>query len=177
MTTRRSSLSWLLAAILVATTAASVSAQSDEATTEDWTYFTWTLEEEGASYYDDGGTWRGSGLTLDATDPRATGLLEMAWNATGGGPDDREMSLWEFRFELTNEAGSWSGTGSTVASAEGGDDGPETSIEPWRLQGSGAYEGLSLIMVTTNRDSDQERWGFIVPSADVPQAPAPIPTE
>ena len=132
----------------------SVSAQSEEATAKDWTYFTWTSSDAGASVHNDGGTWRASGQTLEATDPRASGVLDMAWNATGGGPDDRGLSLWEFRFELTNEDGSWLGSGSTVASHEGGDEGPETSIEPWRLQGTGAYEGLTLVMITTNRDSD-----------------------
>ena len=171
MTTRRTTFSWLLATILVTTTVASVSAQSEEATADGWSYFTWTLSEEGASAYNDDGTWRVSGQTLDATDPRASGVLDMAWNATGGGPDDRDLSLWEFRFELTNEDGSWTGTGSTVVSHEGGEDGPETSIEPSRLQGAGAYQGLTLVMITTNRDSDQERWGVIVPSAEVPQAP------
>jgi len=171
MTTRLSTLSWLLATVLTITAVVSVNAQSEEPTAEGWSYFTWTLSEEGASAYNDGGTWRASGQTLEATDPRASGVLDTAWNATGGGPDDRGLSLWEYRFELTNEDGSWTGSGSTVASAEGGEDGPETSIEPWRLRGTGAYEGLSLIMVTTNRDSDQERWGVIVPSADVPQAP------
>ena len=171
MTTRRSTLSWLLAAALAATTVASVSAQSEQAPVEDWTYLTWTSDDVGVNPYNDGGTWRANGLVLEASDPRASGLLDMAWNATGGGPDDRAMSLWEFRYELTNEEGSWLGTGSTVASHEGGDEGPETSIEPWRFEGTGAYEGLSLFMVTTNRDNDEERWGFIVPSADVPQAP------
>ena len=60
-----------------------MSAQSEQAPAQDWTYLTWTLSDEGVSVHNDAGTWRGSGLALKASDARASGLLDMAWNATG----------------------------------------------------------------------------------------------
>ena len=116
------------------------------------------------------------GMLVDAEDPRASGEWSMADNVGVvffEPPADRSVADVRARsIRLENEAGAWEGTGwaATNAPASGG---PEagTVARMSILEGTGAYEGLTLVIADT--DGGAQGWGWIMPDGLVPAIPEP----
>ena len=112
------------------------------------------------------------GTLVEAEDPRASGELSMVESlgvafseAPSGSRSSADVRARSMRLE--NEAGAWEGTGWGASYA------PESPTEARAvvimnvLDGTGAYEGLTLFLAIT---ADQS-WGWIMPDGLVPAIP------
>jgi hypothetical protein len=106
---------------------------------------------------------------VEATDPRASGLMTTTtnWNTVVLG-DEWKVITTATGERLTNEGGTWTGTGRGVMS--GGEAMMWAGMEV--LTGEGGYEGLTLVMGQfMQMDVGDAHWGFILPSDQVPPMP------
>ena len=119
------------------------------------------------------------GLSVDAEDPRASGDWTRLENKDllflEEGPDGAQVATVGARsIRVTNDAGSWEGTGHALANFPPTPDEASTVATLNILTGDGAYEGLTLILADT---SEGDRgWGWIVPNGSVPPIPE-LPAE
>lgn len=100
--------------------------------------------------------------TATSADPRLTGTVEGVWNADAWGSslDDGALIQWGTS-TITTEEGTWEGT-------QTGGYTTETSDQIiWWYIGTGAYEGLSMLMWITESDTyglgDHAIYGLIFP--------------
>ena len=115
-----------------------------------------------------------TGRPVEATDPRASGLLTLVDDYGLAASDTEESSgidVSSTSAVLENEGGSWVGTGRGVGAAT--PDSERFGSEFWELQGRGGYEGLTLFVVL---HGDERRWGIIMPTEEVKEYPE-LPTE
>lgn len=108
-------------------------------------------------------------LTVEATDPRASGLMSTTtnWNTVVLG-DEWQVITTATSERLTNEGGTWTGTGRGVLT--GGEVLMWTGMDV--LTGEGGYEGLTLVMGHFMQANVADtNWGFILPSDQVPPMP------
>jgi len=149
-------------------------AAQDEADPMAPAYFTYTVEVvESPS--------RGNPMVLrdhpqvdrvEATDPRASGRITMSfsWNTVVLGEEWKVITTATSE-RLTNEGGTWTGTGRGVMT--GGEVLMGTGMDV--LTGEGGYEGLTLIMGQfMQMNIADTNWGFILPSDQVPPMPDPV---
>ena len=111
-------------------------------------------------------------LTVEATDPRASGLVTTTtnWNTVVLG-DEWKVITTATSERLTNEGGTWTGTGRGVLT--GGEVLMMTGMDV--LTGEGGYEGLTLVMGHfMQMNVGDTNWGFILPSDQVPPMPDPV---
>ena len=137
-------------------------------------YFTYTVEVVEAPS-------RGNPMVLrdhpqvdrvEATDPRASGLMTTTtnWNTVVLG-DEWQVITVATSERLTNEGGTWTGTGRGVMS--GGEAMMWAGMDV--LTGEGGYEGLSLVRGQfMQMNVGDTNWGFILPSDQVPPMPDPV---
>ena len=119
------------------------------------------------------------GMLFEAEDPRASGEVSMVDNigvVFFEPPADRSVSDVRARsIRLENEAGAWEGTGWAATNVpESGGPMAGTVARMAMLEGTGAYEGLTLVLADT--DGGAQGWGWIMPDGLVPAIPEP-PTE
>jgi len=105
---------------------------------------------------------------MEATDPRASGLLTSSLNRTQVEVDGAGVQTGSTWMRLTNEGGSWSGPGQVMLSFS---DEIIAMTGVTTLSGEGGYEGLTLFLTTSGDFLSQQSWGLIVPNELV--APAP----
>ena len=109
---------------------------------------------------------------IEATDPRASGLMTTSQNRTQVEDDGTVVQTMSATVRLNNEGGSWSGPGEMMLA------GADEIIEMagmTTLAGEGGYEGLTLFLSQGGDFLSQTAWGMIVPSDLV--APMPDPVE
>lgn len=111
------------------------------------------------------------GIPVEASDPRVSGLWTIRVNADVVGVADGTIDMAMTSHHLQNDEGGWRGTG-TAISAYGSEGDLTAGLTV--LTGEGAYQGLSLVLSQTYKDSDESYWGIILPSAKVPPTPDPI---
>jgi hypothetical protein len=120
-------------------------------------------------------------ITVDATDPRASGIMNLAASSRGfggGGWPDPDVRVLSMRLE--NDDGSWEGTGLGLAPRN------NRNIEVWNLTGQDGYEGLSMVIVVgpnkniakaalkgekLKKNAAPTAWGWISPTSDIPAVP------
>jgi hypothetical protein len=111
-------------------------------------------------------------VAVEATDPRASGVMTITynWNTVVLGDEWKVITTAESD-RLTNEGGTWAGTGRSVMT--GGEVLMMTGTGV--LTGEGGYEGLTLVMGQFMRANVADtNWGFILPSDQVPPIPDPV---
>jgi hypothetical protein len=122
-----------------------------------------------------------TGTTVDATDPRASGVMDLAASSRCFGAEgcpDADVRVLSMRLE--NDDGSWEGTGLGLAPRN------NRNIEVWNLSGEDGYEGLSMVMVVggnkniakaalkgkkLKKNAVPTAWGWISPTSDIPAVP------
>ena len=160
--------------LLLATSLSGVVAAQDEADPMAPAYFTYTTE-----LVED--TPRGNPMVLrdhpqvdrvEATDPRASGLMTSTtnWDTVVLGDEWRVITT-AMSLRLTNEGGTWAGTGRDVMS--GGEAMLMNTMAV--LTGEGGYEGLTLVMgAFMQMNVADANWGFILPTDQMPPMPDPV---
>jgi hypothetical protein len=132
----------------------------------------WGVEQTSA----DGTVVEARGLetveSVEATDPRASGLMTTSQNRTQVEADGTGVQTQSLTMRLTNEGGSWSGLGQVML---GFSDEIIEMAGMTTLTGEGGYEGLTLFLSQGGDFLSQTAWGMIVPSDLV--APMPDPAE
>ncbi len=108
---------------------------------------------------------------IEATDPRASGLLRSSDNRTQIELDDGVVQTWSVALRLTNDGGSWSGSGPMIF-AHTDQVMQFTGLLP--LTGEGGYEGLTLYLSQSGDYLDQASWGLIFPTELVAPMPDPV---
>ena len=108
-------------------------------------------------------------VRVEATDPRASGLMTITYNRnTVVLGDEWQVITTATSERLTNEGGTWTGTGRGVMT--GGEVLMMTGMDV--LTGEGGYEGLTLVMGQFMQANVADtNWGFILPSDQVPPMP------
>jgi hypothetical protein len=177
MRTLRLSLAGVVILSLVGGLSVAVVAQ-DGADPLDPAYFTFTVGEPGewdvgeSTDIDDMTTEvRGAtvvGIPVEASDPRASGLLASAHNADSFESDDSGVRTATVSVRLVNDSGAWSGTSTGVTVLA--EDAPR-STELTVLAGEGGYEGLSLVMSASHDGDNEMLWGVIIPADGMPPIP------
>ena len=108
---------------------------------------------------------------VEATDPRASGLLTTIGNWNEVAHEGSGFSTAATSVRLANDGGAWSGTGrGTIVYLDG--HGLMTGLS--MLTGEDGYEGLTLMM---NQYWDLDTttfWGVILPNDQVPPTPDPV---
>ena len=137
-------------------------------------YFTYTLEPVGVFPVEGDENVVRDHREMDAveaTDPRASGLLTTIGNWNEVAHEGSGFSTAATSVRLANDGGAWSGTGrGTIAYLDG--HGLMTGLS--MLTGEDGYEGLTLMM-NQYRDLDTTTfWGVILPSDQVPPMPDPV---
>ena len=112
-----------------------------------------------------------SSAMFEATDPRLSGLFTQTLSVRSFPVDmaaDSWAMVWTATVRIENEEGAWAGVFDGFAN--------EAAPREWyRLEGEGAYEGLTAVMLWHGEDEAYE--GVVVPGAP-PDYPAAIePTE
>ena len=109
---------------------------------------------------------------IEATDPRASGILRSSDNRTQLELDDAVVQTWSVALRLTNDDGAWSGSGPMIFAHS-----PKVMefAGVLELTGEGGYEGLTLFLNQSGDFFSQAQWGLIVPTELV--APMPDPVE
>lgn len=162
----KTTLATSLALGLLATSAAAVAAQSEESPSG--TFFTGTVSFEDTD-------WGGSaahgilpdtlcgpndepaglvvddisnGSLIEATDPRISGTLDEAYSQLNCFVDDESVaSAYWVEYRITNDEGSWSGSGPGYIARELDWEDPR-SLAYWHtMTGEGAYEGLTAVFL------------------------------
>jgi len=117
------------------------------------------------------------GQLVEAEDPRASGEWSMVENigvafseAPAGSRSVADVRARSVRLE--NEAGAWEGTGWGASNAPESPTGARAVVIMNVLDGTGAYEGLTLFFANT---ADQT-WGWIMPDSLLPAIPE-LPAE
>jgi hypothetical protein len=150
-------------------------------------YFTFTTGRsaefiEGEVTHIDGNTTeiRGgysAGKPVEATDPRASGLLTTVHDADAFRSGDSRFTTFTTSVRLVNEGGVYSGTGTSVSAFTSemalADEFPR-STEMTVLTGEGGYEGLMLILGSSDDGNGEADWGVIVPTDQMPPTPDPV---
>ena len=117
------------------------------------------------------------GDRFEMDDPRLTGTVTLAVNVDVHKVSDFEdVVAGSFALRLDNEAGSWSGQGTSVF--HGGATIPEDEafqLDTWLLTGAGAYEGLSAYLVVDGTEDPPTVEGVIL-AGEMPPFPA-LPAE
>ena len=186
MRTVRLSLAGTLILMLVASLSVAAVAQ-DEADPMAPAYFTFATELSGAfaegqvTAIDSttteirGATWIGQ--PVEATDPRASGLLTYVDNADAFKFSDSHYTTVTSSVRLVNDGGTWSGTGTSVVAYTSemalSDEIPR-STGLTVLAGEGGYQGLTLIMSTPDDFDNEANWGVIIPTDGMPPVPDPM---
>ena len=183
MRTLRTSLAGTVIVMLVVSLSVTVAAQ-DEADPLAPAYFTYTTGRsaeftEGEVTRIDGTTTeirggRSAGKPVEATDPRASGLLTTVHNADAFRSGDSHYTTFTTSERLVNDGGAWSGTGTSVTAFTSemslADEFPR-STELTVLTGEGAYEGLMLLLGSSFDGASEAQWGVIVPTDQMPPTP------
>ena len=117
------------------------------------------------------------GTLVEAEDPRASGDLSQVESigvafdeAPSGSRSSADVRARSIRLE--NEAGAWEGTGWGASYAPQSPTEARAVVIMNVLDGTGAYEGLTLFLAIT---ADQS-WGWIMPDGLVPAIPE-LPAE
>ena len=108
---------------------------------------------------------------IEATDPRASGLLRSSQNRTQIEVDGSVVQTWSMTLRLTNDGGAWSGSGQ-MAFAHTDQVMGFAGVMP--LMGEGDYEGLTLYLNQSGDFLSQASWGLIVPTELVAPMPDPV---
>lgn len=108
---------------------------------------------------------------LEATDPRASGLMTTSENWTQVEADGTRVDTSSVTVRLTNDGGSWSGPGEFI---EASSDQVMEMAGITTLTGEGDYEGLTLYLSLTGDFLSHTYWGMIVPTELVAPVPAPV---
>ena len=120
---------------------------------------------------------RSAGKPVEATDPRASGLLTTVHNADAFRSGDSHYTTFTTSERLVNDGGAWSGTGTSVSAFTSemalADEFPR-STEMTVLTGEGGYEGLMLILGSSFDGASEAQWGVIVPTDQMPPTPDPV---
>jgi len=110
-------------------------------------------------------------LSWKTSDARLTGEATATTNWVIDGSDDGFTYLGAHTYELSNDGGSWLGSGTTLSSSELGSTGNAV------LVGRDGYDGLTaLIVFDINEDGSSDMSGTIIPIA-MPEAPEPYAAE
>jgi hypothetical protein len=173
MRTLRACLTGILTLALVGAWSGAVAAQDDVDPMAP-AYFTYTLEPVGVFPVEGDENVVRDHREMDAveaTDPRASGLLTTIGNWNEVAHEGSGFSTAATSVRLANDGGAWSGTGrGTIAYLDG--HGLMTGLS--MLTGEDGYEGLTLMM---NQYWDLDTttfWGVILPSDQVPPMPDPV---
>ena len=179
MCTSRLSLAGTVILGLLVSLSITVVAQDEEPDPMAPAYFTYTLEPVGVFPVEGDENVVRDHREMDAveaTDPRASGLLTTIGNWNEVAPEGSGFSTAATSVRLANDGGAWSGTGrETIAYV----DGRSLMTGLSMLTGEDGYEGLTL-MLNQYWDLDTTTfWGVILPSDRVPPVPDPVepPTE
>jgi hypothetical protein len=114
---------------------------------------------------------------IEMDDPRLTGTATLAVNVDVHKVSDFEdVVAGSFALRLDNEAGSWSGQGTSVGH-NGAGMSPEDALglDTFVLTGAGAYEGLSAILIV-DPTGDQPAVEGVIFAGEMPPAPE-VPAE
>ncbi len=137
-------------------------------------YFTYTLEPVGESPVEGDENVVRDHREMDAveaTDPRASGLLTTIGNWNEVVHQDYGFMTEATSVRLANDGGAWSGTGrGTIAYV----DGRSLMTGLSMLTGEDGYEGLTLMMNQYWDPDTTTFWGVILPSDQVPPVPDPV---
>ena len=132
-------------------------------------FFSFTTEYSGVGTLPEGMVVRDHEVryTVEATDPRASGLMTANINSNLVGWSSGAVITAVTTERLVNEGGSWSGSGRFVmaGAVEGG------MASMYVLTGEDGYEGLTLIMGQSTGAGRMSSWGVIVPSDQMPPMP------
>jgi hypothetical protein len=125
-------------------------------------YFTYAMAPTGES-----GAGEGAEI-VEATDPRASGLLTSHMDVGVVASDELGFMMGVGNVGLSNDGGDWSGAGRFVQ--VGVEDSPlMTGMAV--LTGEGGYDGLTLVLGQFENPDTKTDWGVIVPSDQVPTMP------
>ena len=112
-------------------------------------------------------------LRWSASDPRLTGEATATTNWVVDGSDDGFTYLGAHTYELSNDGGSWLGSGTSLASSELGLTGNAV------LVGQEGYDGLTAYVTFGESETAagvNEMRGTIIPT-EMPEAPEPYAAE
>ncbi len=162
-------------------------AAQDEADPMAPAYFTFQTESSGA--FDEGQVTAVDGTTteirggiwvdqpVEATDPRASGLMTYVDNADTFTFGDSAATTVTSSVRLVNDGGTWSGTGLSMVAFTSemalSDEVPRTT-GLIVLTGAGGYQGLTLIMSAPDDFDNAANWGVIIPTGGMPPVPDPM---
>jgi hypothetical protein len=104
---------------------------------------------------------------IDATDPRVSGTLTIGMGDAAIAVEDVPI-LASFSLRITNDGGSWAGSGRAYRGGEG------QAVSIWEFTGEAGYEGLTAYMFGDGEI--EEPWGILVSGAAIPPFP-PVPAE
>ena len=114
---------------------------------------------------------RSDDVVVEASDPRASGLLTATSNYTDIEVPDGAVSIVREAYHLVNDEGSWRGGGSNTLYLAGGP--PSHVAARYTLVGEGTYEGLTLELHGEPPTENMEIpwWGVIYPTEATPAMP------
>lgn len=111
--------------------------------------------------------------TVDAGDPRATGILNAEQNYTIFESPDGIIEINQGTYRLINDEGTWVGHGTITMRQEDGPPSPLAGL--WTFVGEDGYEGLTLEWhAESPRPEEANNWGVIYPTEATPPMPEPI---
>jgi hypothetical protein len=103
------------------------------------------------------------GLTVETTDPRMAGVLDMALSSAHRNTGEGFVQASNIEYVLRNDAGAWTGSGLEYIAIADGPQGAQLAS----LTGTGAYEGLNAIVSVRFVDG-QNRWEGIIYAGELP---------
>ncbi len=117
------------------------------------------------------------GDRFEMNDPRLTGTVTLAVNVDVHNViGSVDVVAGSFALRLENEAGSWSGQGTSVGyNGSGIPEEEMLGLDTWVLTGAGAYEGLSAILLV-DATKDQPPVDGVIFAGEMPPAPE-LPAE
>lgn len=100
-----------------------------------------------------------SGISLESSDPRMTGVMSMAISSAQRSVDDAGFVQAErYLYHVENDEGTWTGPGTGFIAIA--DDGPKGE-QVGSLVGHGAYDGLYAVVTVNFTDAGEELEGII----------------
>ena len=152
----RSSSVWLLTVGTLAGSTSGALSQDDDLGSTEPAVFVWDIVDGSDT-----------GVTIEASDPRASGrLASTEGESLHLGGQGYAVSQSEGGATLTNDGGSWNGTNQAINAEKSLASQVDRGVGIIDMTGEAMYEGLNLVLfsIGVEGDEDPELWGYIYPA-------------